>query len=148
MAIYLKDVQVGDQLIITNKLGLALAIGRRKGGEGYRFVPNKPQKAGIDDIEKYFGLVQGNDPDTQILTLHITPILPTWDTHQYDSRKGLPGVVHYSALRVVQRLSTVHLAPHTEESVRRTGYGPRPTTKAIGTEFKPYRTLERIIIPC
>lgn len=146
MAVYLKDVQVGDQLIITNKLGLALVIGRRKDGSGYRYVPNKTQQAGLDDIEKYFGLVQAHDPDAKLLTLHITPILPTWDTHQYDTRKGLPGVVHYSALRVVVRLSEVHLEPHAETSVRRTGYGPRVTTRGIGSGFRPYRTLERVII--
>lgn len=146
MAVYLKDVQVGDQLIVTNRLGLALAIGRYKDGSEYRYVPSRTQKAAAADIEKYFGLVQAHDPDAKLLTLHITPILSTWDTHQYDTRKGLPGVVHYSALKTVSRLSTVHLAPHEETSIRRTGYGPRPTTSGIGTEFKAYRTLERVII--
>jgi len=146
MATYLKDVQPGDQLIITNKLGLALALGRYKDGSGYRYVPNRRRVAKDLDLVKYFGLVQANNPDAQLLTLSITPMLITDQTHQYETRGTLPGVVHYSALRDVLRLSPTHLEPHTEESVHRTGYGPRPTTKAIGTAFKPYRTMERIRI--
>lgn len=146
MAAYLRDVQVGDQLIITNKLGLALVRGRRKDGSQFWYVPNRVQKTGAGDVEKYFGLVQVSDPAAKLLTLHITPTMATWSTHQYDTDRGFPGVVHYSALRVVVRLSNIHLAPHEETDIRRTGQGPRPTTKGIGTGFKPYRTKERLLI--
>jgi hypothetical protein len=137
------DLQVGDSIHGTMLIGLALEVGRRPDGVAYRYVPSKVRRTSSSALVRFSGTVTANDPIGRILTVNTVAM---------DSRRvplahspALMAEIAYSAFARVLFLSPMHYEPKVE--IHRTGRGLRPTTNAIGTAFKAYRTIQRVHVP-
>ena len=137
------ELETGDEIIVYMRLGLSLRLGRRPDGVGYRFVPPKPQKAASWDLTRFAGTIIENDTTTRIVKMNTVGI-NSWRTPISTSPK-LPAEIHYSAMGRVYLLSAFNFEPREEN--RSGGLEARPTTAALGTNFKPFRTVENILIP-
>lgn len=137
-----EDLEVGDELILYMRLGLALETGRRPDGTAYRYVPGKPQRARSGALTRCMATVRENDTDAKILTVNTVGI-NSW-RRPMSSSPNLPAEIHYSSLQKVLLISPEAFEPRDED--RSGGLEARPTTSGIGTNFKPYHTLENILI--
>lgn len=142
--ISMADIVTGDELVVYMRLGLPLQTGRRPDGSGYRVVADKPRRASADAITRFRGSVITNDVAEQILKT-TTVEIDSQGTPQAHS-PPLVAEISYSALRQVFLLSSYSFEARDELS-RRTGTNVRPTTAALGTAFRPYRTISQVRIP-
>jgi len=137
------DLVVGDEIIAYMRLGLALRTKRRVDGTVYRTVPSRLETAISSDLTRFRGTVTANDVDQKILSVNTVRV-DSWRVPTANN-PVLHAQISYGALKTVHLLSDFHFVPRDEN--RRGAAQFRPTTKAIGTNFKAYRTIENIIIP-
>ncbi len=136
MVIRITDLKAGDEILGFMRLGLALERARRADGEAiYRFVPSRPQKAGPSALTRWHGLVSSNDTTNKILKVTVTPV----NSLMFAGREHLPAEISYTALSRVRIFSKISFAPRPEKITR-------PTSKALGTAFKPFRTLTEVLL--
>ena len=136
MVVRIADLKAGDEIVGFMRLGLALEKARRADGESiYRYVPSRPQKAGPSALTRWHGLVSSNDTTNKILKVTVTAL----NSVMFTGREHLPAEVSYSSLGRVRVYSTIAFEPKEEKVTR-------PTSKALGTAFKPYRTLTEVLL--
>jgi len=138
----MKDIVVGDEIICYMIVGLALSLGRRADGRQYRFVPPRTQRARSWDLTRFMGTVTANDVDTKILRMGTVGI-NSW-RRPISTSPVLMADIHWSSLGRVLLISPEAFEPREEN--RSGGIEARPTTAALGTNFKPFHTIENIII--
>lgn len=135
--ITIRDLKAGDQILGFMRLGLALEKGRRADGESiFRFVPSRPQKASSWALTRWHGFVNSNDTEIGILKVTVTAVNSLGFT---TGRESLPAEISYTALSRVRIYSEISFEPKPEKV-------SRPTSKALGTGFKPYKTLTEVIL--
>lgn len=139
----LLDLKVGDQIQAYMRQSLPLKVGRRVDGTEYRFVSGKPQRAKSWDISRFHGTITANDTVARILTVNTVGINSR--QNPISTSPALTADISYTAFDRVFLLSAFHFEPR--EEIRRGGNAFRPTTKAIGTAFKAFRTKELVHIP-
>lgn len=138
-----RDLQTGDEIVAYMRSGLALEVGRKPDGSGYRTVPLKPKRAAAGDITRFRGSVVANDSVDWIITVTTVAI-----NHKGVPRSRSPSLIasiSYTALKQVFLVSAI--AQEAREEIRRGGNEFRPTTAALGTNYKHYHTLEQVLIP-
>ncbi len=139
----LLDLKPGNEIRVYMRQSVSLETGRRPDGSEYRYVPGRPQRYATRGLSRFNATVVANDVATHIITLNTVGI----------NSKGIPlgnspnlrAEVHYTTFSRVFLFSEINFEPRPED--RRTGTTFRPTTAAIGTNFKPYRTLTLVHIP-
>lgn len=138
----LYDINIGDEIQAYMKLGLSLELAIDKNGVPYRYVPSKPRRASASAISRFNGIVIANDVINKILTLSVVGI----NSNRIPASTSISTNVdiHYSSLKKVLLFSKYHFEPKEE---LRHGAQYRPTTNALGTAYRPYRTLVSIQIP-
>jgi hypothetical protein len=139
----LLELVAGDEIQAFLRTGLALEVGRDKEGIGYRYVPNKPQKASHLAIARFQGTVVFNDINNRVIMVDTVGI-----NHKRTPLASSPAMraeISYTAFSRVFLLSKINFEPKEER--RRSGSAFRPTTVGLGTNYKPYRTLEAVHIP-
>lgn len=137
------DLKPGDEVQAYMRLSLALEVGRYKDGTPYRFVPGKPQRASERAITRFQGTVIANDVLRGILCVNTAAINSI--RRPLSNSINMVAEISYSSFDRVFILSPYSYEPRPE--IRRGGNMYRPTTKALGTNYKPYRTLEALHIP-
>lgn len=137
------DLVAGDEVNCYMRQSLPLEVGRTAKGVEYRYVPRRPQKASSAGLSRFRATVVANDTDNNIITVNTVGINSRGNP--IGTSPPLRAEISYTALARVFLLSPVHFEPR--EEIRRSGSSFRPTTKALGTNYKAYRTLESIHIP-
>lgn len=132
----IKDLKAGDEVLGFMRLGLALEKRRSADGETiFRIVPKRPQKASSSALTRWYGLVSSNDTVTGILKVTVTAV----NSQGFAGRESLPAEVSYTALSRLRIYSKIAFEPRPEKV-------GRPTSKALGTAFKPFKTLTEVIL--
>ena len=133
---HIKDLIAGDQVLGFMRLGLALEKGRSADGESiFRFVPKRPQKASSSALTRWYGFVNSNDTDIGILKVTVTAV----NSLGFAGRESLPAEISYTALSRLRIYSKISFEPRPEKV-------GRPTSQALGTAFKPFKTLTEVIL--
>lgn len=137
------DLVTGDELNVYMRQSLPLEVGRTAKGVEYRYVPRRRQKASSAGLSRFRAVVVSNDTVNNIITVNTVGINSRGNP--LSTSPPLKAEISYTALDRVFLLSAFHYEPR--EELRRGGNSFRPTTSAIGTNYKAYRTLESIHIP-
>ena len=130
------DLVAGNEVYGQMRLGLAIVKVRRVDGYLYGVVPNKPQKAGPDDLTRWQGTVLVNNTTNQVLTVQLTR---TDSMMRAMNRTTLMTDLHYSALTRLRLISQINYPPHD--------YNLTFPANIEDAAFKPYKTFTEVIIP-
>jgi len=137
-AVRIQDLVNGNEVYGYMRLGLAVTKVRRVDGSLYAVVPNKPQKAGPDDLTRFSGTVVNNNTDEQVLTLYITSTDSMMRAMNKDQSR-LTVDIHYSAFSRLRLISQINYPPREDNLTF-----PANLKDAA---FKPYRTFTEVLIP-
>jgi len=137
-AVRIQDLNPPDEVYGYMRLGMAVTKVRRVDGSLYAVVPNKPQKAGPDDLTRFQGVVVNNNTDEQVLTLYITST-DSMMRAMNKSQSRLRVDIHYSAFRRLRLISQINYPPHD--------FNYTFPANFEDAAFKPYRTFTEVLIP-
>lgn len=137
-AVRIQDLEPPNEVYGYMRLGLAVTKVRRVDGSLYAVVPNKPQKAGPDDLTRFQGVVVNNNTTEQVLTLYITSTDSMMRAMNKDQSR-LRVDIHYSAFSRLRLISQINYPPHD--------YNLTFPANLEDAAFKPYRTFTEVLIP-
>lgn len=130
------DLKPGDEIFGWMKNGFALRKGRNVAtGQSFRFVPSKPTRFEGEDLSRFTGLLTKNDVANKILVVEVQEM----NRFAMAVSPPLRAEIPYLALTRLRRLSKTAY-PGKPQNPK------RPTQIAIGTENRPYRTIEEVLL--
>ena len=130
------DLTPGDEVLGFMKNGFALRKALNSvTGLLYRFAPSRPDTYDQDDLAKFTGLVTANDPVNQIITIEVQEV----NRFTMSSSPSIRADIPYKALARLRRLSKVNYPGKPQNPLR-------PTQVARGSENRPYRTVEEVLL--
>jgi len=136
MRVLLSEIEPGKELICYMRLGLALRKGRTAKGKVYMYVPSKPERTRANGLTRFRAWVITNDATDKIITMNITRMNSYRGPY---NREMFHVQMHYSALQRVRLLSDTAFEAREQNP-------QRPTSQAIGTAFRAYRTITEVLI--
>lgn len=130
--IHISELTPGAEVLCWMRLGLALTVVRRGNGTLYRQVPAKPQKAGPGDLSRFSGWVTLNQPDQQVISLHVTANSSRASVG-YNRAPALLADISYSSFTRVRKYSEIHVEANQENTTFPANFPD--------AAYKPFRTL-------
>jgi hypothetical protein len=147
MPIKIQDLVPGDELQIWMRLGLAIRPTVKGDGTPYYMVPPRPGHAKSQDLTRFMGWVVVNQPDTGVITVHVSP----FNSWRQPIPDGIPKQVDlsYTALQRVRKYSKISFEPRTQligtvgsKAIRR----PGSVAGFGGSDLRAYRTVEDVLL--
>jgi len=132
-----QELQPGDEILCFMRLGFAIGTARGPHGRVYHYVPPKSRRARPEDLTRFVGLVLRNDPVLEVLHMQVTRVGRLRIARNRENPSGTVDI-HYSMFKRIQRYSKYSHEPQNSYEGRPTKY------EGLGTNRKPYRTLEDI----
>lgn len=136
MTLRVIDIVPGDEVLGWMRIGFALRRGRNAAtGAVYMYVPSKAQRATATDMNRYTGWVVANNVANKILVVEVQQM------NRYTMAVSAPvrADIPYMAMYKLRRLSKT-VFPGKPENPE------RPTQRAIGSQNRPYRTIEDVLL--
>lgn len=129
------DIVPGDEILGWMRIGFALKRGRAVNGSVYMYVPTKAQRAAPTDMNRYTGWVVANNVAAKVLVVEVQQM------NRYTMAVSTPvrAEIPYMTMYRLRRLSKV-VFPGKPENPE------RPTHRAIGSQNRPYRTIEDVLL--
>lgn len=130
------DIKPGDELLGWMKLGYGLRKERNVAtGQLYRIVEPKAVRFSYDDLSRWTGWVVSNDVANRVLYVE------TQAMNRYTMASGdkIFSQVPYLAIKQLRRLSKMTFPGKPQNPLR-------PTQVAIGSQNRPYRTIEEVLL--
>jgi hypothetical protein len=130
------DLKPGDEILGWMKNGFGLRKGRNAAtGQVFRYVPGKASRFEGEDLSRFTGFLTKNDVANKILVVEVQ------EMNRYAMAVSPPirAEIPYLALIRLRRVSKIAF-PGKPQNPK------RPTQIAIGTENRPYRTIEEVLL--